>query len=64
METGGYMPHSQGLSNDPYSEPNQPNSCWQNQLAFIKEIDNKIENPGKYGRKEYTGQEWHATNSD
>ena len=26
MELGGSMPHSQGLSNNPYPEPNQPNS--------------------------------------
>ena len=26
METGGSMPHSQGLSNNSYPEPNQPNS--------------------------------------
>ena len=26
MEPGGSMPHSQGLSNNPYPEPNQPNS--------------------------------------
>ena len=25
MEPGGSMPHSQGLSNNPYPEPNQPN---------------------------------------
>ena len=25
MEPEGLMPHSQGLSNNPYSEPNQPN---------------------------------------
>ena len=25
MEPGGLMPHSQGLSNNPYPEPNQPN---------------------------------------
>ena len=25
MEPGGLMPHLQGLSNKPYSEPNQPN---------------------------------------
>ena len=24
MEPGGSMPHSQGLSNNPYPEPNQP----------------------------------------
>ena len=24
MEPGGSMTHSQGLSNDPYHEPNQP----------------------------------------
>ena len=26
MEPGGSMPQSQGLSNNPYPEPNQPNS--------------------------------------
>ena len=26
MEPGGSMPHSQGLSNNLYPEPNQPNS--------------------------------------
>jgi hypothetical protein len=26
MEPGGSMPHSQDLSNNPYPEPNQPNS--------------------------------------
>ena len=26
MEPGGPMPHSQGLSNIPYPEPNQPNT--------------------------------------
>ena len=26
MEPGGSMPHSQGFSNNPYREPNQPNS--------------------------------------
>ena len=26
MEPGGSMPHSQGFSNNPYPEPNQPNS--------------------------------------
>ena len=26
MEAKGSMPHSQGLSNNPYPEPNQPNS--------------------------------------
>ena len=25
MEPEGSMPHSQGLSNNPYPEPNQPN---------------------------------------
>ena len=25
MEPGGSMPHSKGLSNNPYPEPNQPN---------------------------------------
>ena len=25
MEAGGSMPHSQGLSNNPYPEPNHPN---------------------------------------
>ena len=30
MEPRGSMPHSQGLSNNPYPEPNQPNSsCWR-----------------------------------
>ena len=26
MEPSGSMPHSQGISNNPYPEPNQPNS--------------------------------------
>ena len=26
MEPGGSIPHSQGVSNNPYPEPNQPNS--------------------------------------
>ena len=26
MEPGGSLPHSQGLSNNSYPEPNQPNS--------------------------------------
>ena len=26
MEPGGSMPHSQGISTNPYLEPNQPNS--------------------------------------
>ena len=26
MEPGGSMPHSQGLSNNPYPEPNQPDN--------------------------------------
>ena len=26
MEPGGSMPHSQGLSSNPYPDPNQPNS--------------------------------------
>ena len=28
MKTGDSMPHSQGLSNNPYPEPNQPNSSY------------------------------------
>ena len=28
IEPGGFMPHSQGLSNNPYLEPNQPNSSY------------------------------------
>ena len=28
MEPGGLMPHSQGLSNIPYPDPNQPNSSY------------------------------------
>ena len=28
MEPGGSIPHSQGLSNNPYPEPNQPNSSY------------------------------------
>ena len=28
MEPGGSMPHSQGLSNNPSSEPKQPNSSY------------------------------------
>ena len=30
MKTGGSMPHSQGLSNNPYPEPNQPNFSYYN----------------------------------
>ena len=26
METGGSIPHSQGLLNNPYPDPNEPNS--------------------------------------
>ena len=29
MEPGGSMPHSQGPSNNPYREPNQPNSTYR-----------------------------------
>ena len=29
-EPGGSMPHSQELSNNPYPEPNQPNSSYDN----------------------------------
>ena len=32
MEPGGLMPHSQGLSNNPYPEPNQPNSPHRNPI--------------------------------
>ena len=28
MESGGSMPHSQGLTNNPYPEPNQPKSSY------------------------------------
>ena len=28
MEPGGSVPHSQGLSNNPYPEPNHPNSSY------------------------------------
>ena len=28
MKPGGSMPHSQGLSNNPYPEPNQPNTSY------------------------------------
>ena len=28
MEPRGWMPHSQESSNNPYSEPNQPNSSY------------------------------------
>ena len=29
MEPGGSIPHSQGLSNNPYPESNQPNSLYR-----------------------------------
>ena len=35
MEPGGSMSHSQGLSNNPYPEPNQPNSRINTYLAKI-----------------------------
>ena len=28
MEPGVSVPHSQGLSNNPFPEPKQPNSSW------------------------------------
>ena len=28
VESEGSMPHSQGLCNNPYTEPNQPNSAY------------------------------------
>jgi hypothetical protein len=28
------MPHSQGLSNNPYPEPNQPNSSYYTKVAI------------------------------
>ena len=34
MKTEGSLPHSQGLSNNPYPEPNEPNS-----LYFFNEWD-------------------------
>ena len=30
MKPGGSMPHSQGLSNNPYPEPNQPDKLSEN----------------------------------
>ena len=39
MEHGGLMPHSQGLSNNPYTEPNQPNySHWYLSLKVHSNI--------------------------
>ena len=35
MDPGGSMPHSQGLSNNAYPEPNQPNSS-RNMVSYIK----------------------------
>ena len=37
MEPGGSMPHSQGLSNNPYPELNQPNSSYLIPI-YIKSI--------------------------
>ena len=48
MEPEGSTPHSQGLSNNPYPEPNQPNSSycrvikprtfrWEGHLARMEE---------------------------
>ena len=34
MEPGGSMPHSQGLSNNPYPDPNQPN--FRTDTCFFK----------------------------
>ena len=35
MEPGGSIKHSQGLSNNPYLEPNQPNSTYW-YIFFLK----------------------------
>ena len=36
MEAGGSMAHSQGLSNNPYPEPNQPNSSHLYILGYFQ----------------------------
>ena len=44
MEPGGSMPHSHGLSNNPYPEPNQPNSSYflTNKNKTANEFNNKF----------------------
>ena len=40
MEPRGLMPHSQELSNNPYPEPNQPNSIQSRScVTFLNEDD-------------------------
>ena len=41
MESGDTMPHSQGLSNNPYPEPDQPNSLYW-YLFFFKIYSNIV----------------------
>ena len=38
MEPGGSMLHSQGLSNNPYPEPNQPNSLYWSILILFSHL--------------------------
>ena len=55
MEIGGSMPHSQGLSNNPYPEPNQSNSSYwylflQDKLfIWLKHLDTKKIRAEVYG---------------
>ena len=42
MEPGGAMPHSPGLSNNPYPEPNQPNSPHQVERVYSPGILTKV----------------------
>ena len=46
MKPGGSMPHSQGLSNNPYPEPNQPGSIlfiiYKRDLILKKRLSNDI----------------------
>ena len=39
MKPGGSIPHSQGLSNNPYPEPNQHNSSYD---TYFSKIHSKI----------------------
>ena len=46
MEPGGSMPHSQGLSNNSYPEPNQPNTgliyIYYNFIRFLFEYSRRV----------------------
>ena len=42
MEPGSSMPHSQGLSNNPYPKPNQLNSCTD---TYIFNVHSNIVRP-------------------